>query len=292
MESAGLAPGTVVGGQYRIESVLGAGSAGVVHRAIRSDGVRVALKLLHGDALRREDLRRRFEREAKALAAAAHPNVLSVLELGQDASGLYLVTELLEGRTLESLVQESRLAPDLALAIADQILAGLGHAHSLGILHRDVKPENVYLERTSSGMRAKLLDFGLAKFHDQTTWGQQSMLTQEGTLLGSPAYMAPEAVFGPTVDARTDVYSSGVLLFELLTGTWPFVAEEIVDILRMHAIDPAPPLSAARPDVTFHPDLEKLIARALAKRPEDRWADANEMRAALARVPRPAATAR
>jgi len=290
MDRVGLAPGATVGGRYRIESVLGAGTMGVVHRAVRDDGARVALKVLYGEALQREEMRRRFEREAKALATVAHPNVLAVLELGQDPQGLFLVTELLEGRTLESLIEGERLTPEMALSIADQILAGLGHAHALGILHRDIKPENVYLQTTPKGHRVKLLDFGLAKFHDRETWGAQSALTAQGAILGSPAYMAPEAVFGPTVDARTDVYSAGVVLFELFTGSWPFVAEEMVDLFRAHAMEPPPSLGATRPELRFHPDLEAFIARALAKSPADRFDDALAMRAALSKVPRPVAT--
>jgi serine/threonine protein kinase len=281
-----LPPGAIVLGRYRIEGPLGAGTMGAVYRASglpggRAAGLEVALKHLPGDPRTADDPRRRLEREARALAAAAHPNVVSVIELDHDDAGLYLVTELVTGGTLEKLLAQRRLELRSALALADQVLAGLGHAHALGILHRDVKPANVLLDHDG---RAKLVDFGLAKFHDQGTWGEQSTLTSQGAILGTPAYMAPEQVFGPTVDARSDVYSAGVLAFELLTGSWPFVAEDTVDILRAHATETPPRLGATRGDVDFSPELEQWIARALAKSPSDRWSDARTMRIAMPRM--------
>lgn len=287
-----LAAGSVVGERYRVVASLGRGTMGRVYSAVRlSDGLAVALKILAateaGGALGK-----RLGREAKALGAIAHPHVAGVVELGEDARGAFLATELAPGVSLERMLRERRLAPELALAIGDQVLSALAHAHALGILHRDVKPENVIVEIAPGGApHARLLDFGLAKFHDRGTWGAQSTLTQQGAIVGTPAYLAPEQVFGPSVDARSDVYSMGVLLFEMLTGSWPFVAEDVVDVLRAHALSEVPTLAETRGDVAFRPELEAVVARALAKKPRDRWDGAGEMREALRAVPRPAAWA-
>jgi serine/threonine protein kinase len=285
-----LSVGSTIAGRYVLDAELGAGAMGAVFRGRRADGLPVAIKVLHGEALARWDLRRRFEREASALAAATHPNVIGVLEFGEAEGALFLVMELLEGTTLDERLSRERLAPDVAVAIADQMLAGLAFSHALGILHRDVKPENLFLAQGADGaVTAKLLDFGLAKFADGGTWGPHTVLTKQGAIMGTPAYMAPEQIFGPTVDARSDVYGAGVVLFEMLTGSWPFVAEELTDMFRAHAVEPPPALAAMRPELEAHPALEAVVQRALAKAPADRFADAREMRFALAKVPRPVA---
>jgi len=285
----GHRPGDTVG-DFVLESVLGEGAMGVVFRGRRAkDGVRAAIKFLRGDALERADLRKRFEREARALRSIAHPNVLSVLGYGSDGDVPYLVTELLEGRTLDSLLQSARLDPDRALAIGDQILSGLGCAHHHGIIHRDVKPENVYLVKDGAGERAKLIDFGLVRFGDNARGGAASVLTAMGTVMGSPAYMAPEQGFGQEATERSDVYSAGVVLYELLTGAWPFVAEEVSDMIRMHALAPIPPLAESRPELEVAPALEAVITKALAKKSAERFADAREMQRALRAVEKPAA---
>jgi serine/threonine-protein kinase len=277
-------------GDFVLESMLGEGAMGVVFRARRTrDGARAAIKFLRGDALERADLRKRFEREARALREIAHPNVLAVLAYGRDGEIPYLATELLEGRTLDSLLSGTRLDPDRALAIADQVLSGLGCAHHHGIIHRDVKPENVFLVKDGIHERAKLIDFGLVRFGDNARGGAASVLTAMGTLMGSPAYMAPELGFGQEATARSDVYSAGVVLYELLTGAWPFVAEEISDMIRAHALAPIPPLEESRPELEVKPELEAVVTKALAKKPADRFADAREMQRALRAVSKPAA---
>jgi eukaryotic-like serine/threonine-protein kinase len=282
--------GSTIANRYVLESALGSGAMGSVFRARRTDGLPVAIKVLHGEALTRWDLRRRFEREASALASVVHPNVIGVLEFGEADGALFLAMELLAGDTLETLLARERLAPEVAVTIADQMLAGLAFAHAHGILHRDMKPDNVFLAKSPDGTTTvKLLDFGLAKFADGETWGPRTVLTVQGAIMGTPAYMAPEQVFGPSVDARTDVYGAGVVLFEMLTGSWPFVAEELTDLFRAHAIEPPPTLRAMRPELEARPELDAVVQRALAKAPADRFADAREMRLALAKVPRPVA---
>jgi serine/threonine-protein kinase len=277
-------------GEFVLEAVLGEGAMGIVYRgrAVRG-GKQVAMKFLQGEALSRPDLRKRFDREARALAELHHPNVLEVVALGMDGDAPYMVTELLVGRTLESLLVETRLEPARALAIADEILGGLGYAHAHGIIHRDVKPENVFLVATPKGERAKLIDFGLVRFGHNASMGPSSVLTAMGTMMGSPAYMAPEQGFGEETSERSDVYSAGVVLYELLTGAWPFVAEEISDMIRAHTLAPVPPLQESRPELEVKPELEAVVMKALAKKPKDRFANAQEMQRALRAVKAPGA---
>lgn len=283
-----LAPGVSLAG-HQIEALLGGGAMGTVYRARAADGAPVALKVLHQVALERWDLRRRFEREAQALAALSHQNVIGVRELGEADGRLFLAMELLDGETLEARLVRERLDPDEALVIADAVLAGLAYAHAHGILHRDVKPDNVFLARTPRGVVPKLLDFGLAKHTGDLPWGPQTLLTSQGMLLGTPAYMAPEQILSAPVDARVDVYAMGAMLFEMLTGTFPFVSEEVSELFRMHLSQPPPTLEEARHDLGVTPDLEAVVRRALAKDPGARFTDAGEMRRALAKLPRPAA---
>jgi serine/threonine protein kinase len=276
-------------GEFVLESVLGEGAMGIVYRGREvSSGKPVAMKFLRGEALARPDLRKRFDREARALAELRHPNVLEVIALGMDGDSPYMVTELLVGETLETLLQGVRLEPLRALAIADQILGGLGCAHAHGIIHRDVKPENVFLSGGRYGV-AKLIDFGLVRFGQNASMGPSSVLTVMGTMMGSPAYMAPEQGFGEETTERSDVYSAGVVLYELLTGAWPFVAEEISDMIRAHALAPIPPLGESRPELEASAGLEAVVTKALAKKPKDRFKDAQEMQRALRAVKTPAA---
>jgi serine/threonine-protein kinase len=281
--------GSTVGG-FVLESVLGEGAMGIVYRGRATNGgPPVAMKFLHGEALNRPDLRKRFDREARALAELRHPNVLEVVALGMDGDVPYMVTELLVGRTLEALLSGARLDPARGLAIADQILAGLGFAHAHGIIHRDVKPENVFLVAADGAERAKLIDFGLVRFGTNASMGPSSVLTVSGTMMGSPAYMAPEQGFGEETTERSDVYSAGVVLYELLTGAWPFVAEEISDMVRAHALAPVPPLEEARPELEVSAAPVAVVMKALAKKPQERFANAQEMQRALRAVKAPAA---
>lgn len=281
--------GRTVGGKYRLLEKLGEGAMGAVYRALDAAGQPCAVKMMHAQAVADPALRTRFEREARALFSLRHPNVLEVRDYGVESGLPYLVMELLSGRTLEETIVEHTPDPQTGVELAKQVLRGLAFAHQQGVLHRDIKSENVFVaEDGAGGRRCVLLDFGLVKLDDQK-FGAAQKLTMTGSVMGSPAYMSPEQGSGDVVDARSDVYSMGVVLYELVTGEWPFSAENQVDMLRMHLVTPPPPLESKREHLVVRPELEAIVQKALAKKKADRFADAGEMLAALEAVPSPAA---
>ncbi|MDQ3036439.1 MAG: serine/threonine protein kinase [Myxococcota bacterium] len=283
--------GCVVGQKYRIGAKLGAGAMGTVYRASDPQGAPCAVKVLQKEAVADDSLRERFRREAEALFELKHPNILEVRDYGVDAElgQPFLVMELLSGRTLEDMVVENTPDPQTGFDLGKQVLRGLAHAHKAGVLHRDLKTENVFVTWDGQGWVAKLLDFGLVKFTDDAKWGPARKLTMQGAVFGSPAYMSPEQGTGTPMDARSDVYSAGVMLFEMLTGAWPFEAESQMLMLRMHLLEEAPALASKREGLAVRPELEAIVKKALAKKPGDRFADAGEMLAALESIPSPAA---
>ena len=271
-------------GRYEIVERLGAGGVGFVYRAKHAKlGRLVAIKVLQQFAAADPQWRRRFAREAKALSALAHPNIVTVTDSGIDNDVPYLVMELLEGKTLSELIGEGPMPPPRALDIARQVLRGLAFAHGKGIVHRDLKPANVFLQALpDQADHVRLLDFGMAKFLEGS--GSRSLvdnLTQVGMICGTPAYMSPEQGRAERVDARTDVYSAGVLLFELLTGRQPFRGGSMPETIRSHLLDPIPSLADARPNLSIAAVLQPVIDRSLAKRAMARFPDAASMLAAL-----------
>jgi serine/threonine protein kinase len=276
-------------GPYKIVARLGGGGASSVFRAQPIAGGRhVALKLLEARIGNQAATRERFEREARALNGLEHPYLIKFLDFGVHGSVPYLVTELLHGLTLEQLIARRPLPPAMAFELALGIVGGLAYAHEKGVLHRDLKPANVYIAVLSGGaLHPKLLDFGLARFVDQDRWGKHETVTAEGAVLGTPAYMPPEQGWGTRADARSDVYSAGVVLFELFAGKPPFWADSRASIIRMHALQPVPSLGVVRPGLVVQRQLEAAIGRALAKDPADRFASAGEMLKALEAVPDP-----
>ncbi|MCA9574659.1 MAG: serine/threonine-protein kinase [Polyangiales bacterium] len=283
--------GEIIDQAYRVEGGLGAGGVGAVLRATRlRDGCEVALKRLHLQHAADAEARARFEREARALNGLEHPHIIRMLDFGFDELGPYLVMELLEGRSLDRVLAESPIPPEQAVALARQVAAGLAAAHAEGVVHRDVKPENIFVVQPDSPHPlAKLLDFGLARFFDRDRWAEKESLTRDGAVLGTPLYMPAEQSLGQKADTRSDVYALGVVLFEMLAGAPPFDGADRLALVRAHAMSPLPPIDQHRRGLTLSPALHAVVERALAKDANQRYADAVTLHAALASVPHPAA---
>jgi serine/threonine protein kinase len=275
--------GSLIAQRYRVEAILGQGGMCTVYRGVDLESQRqVAVKLLSAERAAVPEMARRFQREATTGRRIAHPNVVSVLDDGALADGsLFLVQELLDGPSLADALRGGRLAVRRAIAIARQILVGLGEAHRLGIVHRDVKPDNVILIGPRGAETVKLLDFGIAS-NDRAAF----KLTAAGIAFGTPEYISPEMAMGLAVDARADLYSVGVVLFEMVTGRLPFPSGELKDLLRAHVEEPPPRARAVAPRARIPPALEAVIQRALAKLPEERFRSAAEMVEALDGVAR------
>lgn len=282
-----LAPGTQLGA-YEILSQIGSGGMGEVYKALDPKLDRlVAIKVLPGAMAGDDPVRARFEREAKAVAALSHPNILGIFDFQWDGSLAYAVMELLEGQTLREALKEGPLPPKKAVDLALQVAHGLAAAHDKGIVHRDLKPENVFLTRDH---RVKLLDFGLAKqvvvpdpARTQAESGARpqsgSHATQAGTLLGTLGYMSPEQVRGEEVDPRSDIFSFGVMLFELLTGQRPFARRSAGETISAILRDEPGALTGTRGPSS--PALERVVLRCLEKRPEDRFQSMKDLAFAL-----------
>jgi len=281
--------GQVVDGRYRVELQLGVGSVGSVYRATdRTTGKPVALKIWNS-AADDPQVKGRFLREAQALSTLRHPNIVDVYGYGVVDELPYVAMEYVEGRTLEEQLGEGQpLDAAVALEVMVQVLQALAYAHGLGVVHRDLKPDNVALISVTGGYVVKLLDFGLAKFlspDDDPMRG--SVLTLLGMVMGTPLYMAPEQADGITVDARVDVYAAGCVFFELLTGRPPYAGETNAEVFRAHMIAPIPQIAELRSDVVVPAEVQQWMEKALAKLPENRFTDAGEMLEQLLTLPRP-----
>ncbi len=267
--------GTVLAGRYRIEELLGSGGMGAVYRAEHVHMRKaVAVKVLHREMTAFPEVVARFEREAVAAGRIAHPHVVSASDFGQLEDGsFYLALEFVEGHSLSKLVDsEGALAPERALRIARQIAEALQAAHGVGIVHRDLKPDNVMLvEKEGDPDYVKVLDFGIAKIKVDGA-GDQPALTQIGTVFGTPEYMSPEQARGEAVDARADLYTVGVILYEMLSGISPFKDEDLVVVLTRHLTADPPPLSAS-----LDPMINDLVLLLLRKSPAERVQNAQEL---------------
>jgi serine/threonine protein kinase len=279
-----VGPGTVLDGRYRMDSLIGGGSFGTVFRARHLELDReVAVKVLVTSAGTDPEALARFRREGAAACRVQHPNAVAVLDFGVTASGVaYLVMELLQGRSVEKeLDAHTRLPPRRCAEIVEPVCSALAAAHSAGVVHRDVKPSNIFLHRGPHGETPKILDFGIAKMVRDAAAGQS--LTVDGSLLGTPAYMAPERFRRGPYGPKSDVYSVGAMLYEMLTGRLPFIpasADPLV-LVAMLAEEEPPPLRSRCPEAS--PALDKLVRSALHRDPESRPA-AEELGRRLALV--------
>ncbi len=277
MPTADPLVGTLVADRYRIEALLGEGAMGAVYRAEHVHMKKtVALKVLHRQTSTNAEVVRRFEREAVAAGRVEHPNVAAATDFGRLADGsFYLVLEYVAGASLGRIIEEEApLSPERACRIARQIAAALAAAHAAGIVHRDLKPENV-MSVGQNRDALKVLDFGMAKLAQGET-ADDTKLTMHGAVYGTPQYMAPEQAAGQEVDHRADLYAVGVMLYEMLTGTAPFTADQVMPLLIKHMTEPPPPLPTELPR-----ELVNLVMTLLAKKPEQRIQTAAELEARL-----------
>jgi len=271
----------LLGGRYELDGIVGRGGMAEVFRArdIRLDRV-VAVKTLRDDLARDATFQARFRREAQSAASLNHPSVVAVYDTGEDMSGSshvpYIVMEYVDGRTLRDLLRDDRrLLPERALEITDGVLRALDYSHRSGIVHRDIKPGNVMLTRNGE---VKVMDFGIARAVSDA----QATMTQTAQVIGTAQYLSPEQARGERVDARSDLYSTGCLLYELLTGRPPFLGDSPVAIAYQHVREnPVPP---SRLDPEIPPWADSIVLRAMAKDPAQRYQSAAEMRTDIQRA--------
>src|SRR5436190_9276076 len=264
--------GTVLSGRYRLESKLGSGGMSTVFLARDETLERwVAVKVMRREISDQPDQIERFRREARAVAQLSHPNVVAVIDAGEDGGYPYIVFEYVEGETLKQRIDRlGRLPVDEAAAYAIEIGRGLAAAHARRMVHRDIKPQNVLIDAEG---RAKVTDFGIARSLESDG------LTKTGRVLGTTDYVSPEQAMGHEVDPRSDIYSLGVLLYEMLSGEPPFKAETVVGVAMKHVNDPMPDIQALRPDASAA--LARVVENSTGKEPSKRYRDMNDMLADL-----------
>jgi serine/threonine-protein kinase len=261
--------GATIDEKYLIEHRIGTGGMGSVYCATRlMIGDKVAIKILHPEQVADSQAVERFRREAQAAARLKHPNAVTLYDFGVSQDGLiYLVMEMVEGENLRSLIQkQGPLAPAAAAEIINQVCAALDEAHAQGIIHRDLKPDNIVVWFVTNGLRIKVLDFGIARMRDVSI--SAGNLTQTGAVMGTPHYMSPEQCMGAEIDSRSDIYSLGIVLYEMLSGQVPFRSTASTAVAIQHVTQEPPPLRSI--NLSISPAVEAVVMRALQKRPEDR----------------------
>jgi eukaryotic-like serine/threonine-protein kinase len=261
--------GRTIDSRYHIDAKLGAGGMGAVYRATRLlIGDVAAVKILHSEQVENPEMMERFRREAQAAARLKHPNAVAIYDFGVSGEGLvYLVMELVEGENLRAFVRRrGPLNSQTAGEIISQACAALDEAHRFNIVHRDIKPDNIVVTTTPTGLRVKVLDFGIAKLQDLTV--DADHLTQPGAMMGTPHYMSPEQCLGEEIDGRSDIYSLGIVLYEMLTGTVPFNSLTPTAIVVQQVTKAPPSLRTINNTVT--PAVEAVVLRALEKQPQAR----------------------
>jgi serine/threonine-protein kinase len=283
-DSGVVAIGSLLDGRYRVDAVLGVGGMGRVYKAEHTGiGRAVAIKVLHARLGGSKEAAERFQREARASGRLEHPNIVGVSDFGvlEDGS-LYLVMEALDGEPLgKRLEREKRIAWPEALSIIRAVLAGLKHAHDKGVVHRDIKPDNIFLAKKDGEQVVKILDFGIAKLYAGNA--DDPATTRAGLTVGTPAYLSPEQAVGGAITPASDLYSTSVVLYEMLTGRAPFTDEDPLAMLRAHvSLDP-PPFSEVAPELMAElpPAIETVINHGLAKVSAERLKSALEYMHAL-----------
>lgn len=269
-------------GEYEIANKLGEGGMGSVYLA-RNPLIEqeIAIKILHGKAAESSEIRQRFQREARVISMLTHPNIVRVFIFGRTDSGLlYMAMELVKGRSLRERLQHEGMVDELtAIKIIKQCCSALAEAHDLGIVHRDLKPDNVLLtEFRGEPNFVKVLDFGIAKITDTTA--QQQQLTQAGIVYGTPEYLSPEQAQAQPLNQQTDIYSLGVILYELMTGRVPFQSNSAVQVLTMHVFNEPEPAEKVAPQ-RVGPTMSSIIRKAMAKKKEERFSTAMDLFQAL-----------
>lgn len=272
-------------GRYKIIDKLGKGSMGEVYLAHDPHIDRkVALKVLHKDHLSSKEIINRFIKEAKAIGRLSHPDIVSVYDVGQDKGTIYIAMEYLKGKPLNDVIQSKKLDIPTVVKIGRQVATALDYAHQKGIVHRDIKPSNLMI---TDNNQIKLTDFGIAHFEDASL----TLKTRSGDILGTPAYMSPEQIAGKAVDNRSDLYSLGVILYELLVGQRPFIENNITALFRAIAEHKLVPPKKANSSIP--PGLSAIIFKAMGKHPDNRYQSGAELASALsAHLPEAKAGAR
>ncbi len=276
-DSGVVAIGSMLDGRYRVDAVLGVGGMGRVYKAEHTGiGRAVAIKVLHARLGGSKEAAQRFQREALASGRLDHPNIVGVSDFGvlEDGS-LYLVMEALEGEALGKRIERDKRIPwPEALAIIRGVLAGLRHAHDKGVVHRDIKPDNIFLARKDGEQVVKILDFGIAKLYAGNA--DDPATTRAGLTVGTPAYLSPEQAVGGAITPASDLYSTSVVLYEMLTGRAPFTDEDPLAMLTAHVSKDPPPFAEVAPDLDVPPGIEAVIQLGLAKVSAERIASALE----------------
>jgi|AGTN01.1.fsa_nt_gi Serine/threonine protein kinase len=275
--------GTFIAGKYEVLSVLGRGGLGVVYKAKQKHLERMcAVKVLTEKFSEDPNSFQRFEREARIASSLNNDNIISVFDFGlADEGYAYLVMEYAQGEDLDTILgRQGRLEPARAIPLFLCVTTALNFAHVKSVVHRDLKPSNVMISSDENGQElVKLVDFGMAKSFSEVQ-DNHEQLTAEGRVLGTPAYMSPEQCLGTAVDARTDIYSMGALMYKAITGFPPFSGGSVYSVMTLHVSEPPQPISAIAPDLNVG-DLERVIMKCLEKEPEKRYQNAMELRADL-----------
>ncbi|MEP6860793.1 MAG: protein kinase [Deltaproteobacteria bacterium] len=289
-DDSGVVPiGAMLDGRYRVDSVLGKGGMGRVYRGEHTGiGRAVAIKVLHADLGRNKEAAARFQREAIASGRLDHPNIVGVSDSGVLEDGCpYLVMEVLEGEELgKRLEREKRIPWPEAIEIMRGVLSGLRHAHERGVVHRDIKPDNVFLANKDGEVVVKLLDFGIAKLYQNST--DDPATTRAGLTVGTPAYLSPEQAVGGEIKPATDLYSASVVFYEMLAGRPPFEDTDPLSIMTAHVSREPPTFAEVAPDLELPPGLERVVRHGLEKVSAERIQTANEYMDALDAVLRAA----